>query len=64
MLSIDTLKSFISHPDRLVREKIMNYISSGNIKDPGILPMALDAYEKCNDPSNLYLLYQCGKLNI
>jgi len=63
MLSIDTLKSFISHPDRLVREKIMNYIYRGNIKDPEILPMALNAYEKYDDPNspkNLYLLYHCS----
>ncbi|MBW8014693.1 MAG: hypothetical protein FVQ82_00775 [Planctomycetes bacterium] len=59
MLSIDKLKSFISHPDKLVREKIMNYISRGSIKDPEILPMALDAFEKCNDAKELHLLYHC-----
>jgi hypothetical protein len=57
MLTTDTLKPFINHKDRRIRRNIMSYVDKGNIRDPEILPLALESFEKYND---LFLIYKCS----
>jgi len=58
MLSLDTVKSFIGHHSERVRMHILDYIDNGNIRDPEILPLALDAFDRYGNQENLFFLYK------
>ena len=64
MLDAERVKPFLSHPDEDVRALAADYFGDSWSRDPGILPLVLDARERFGDEPFLRNLTRAKRLLI
>jgi hypothetical protein len=62
VLGPDRIKPFLLHEDPYVRRAALDYFADSRSRDPEIISLALDAYDRSRDQDRIRSLYACDRL--